>query len=257
MFRTELGTEGLAGYALEKCLANSMRLRDGLRDIEIRRERECPMWPAPIAAGLDECIDLLEPLARSGAARRVVGVAGFPGAGKTTLTAAIIEGINSRLGGSRSAHVPMDGFHFTNARLQELDLVDIKGDITTFDCRAFGETLSRLVKDAHETQRVPSYDRGAHDVIDGSITVLSDVRLIVTEGIYVGLSEGAWDRIGSRLDRLIYLDVAPRTCLERVVHRNRSSAHTLEFLERKLNNDLRFMGRTLSIARKADLIVRM
>ncbi|MGN6241245.1 MAG: hypothetical protein ACTHNI_16090, partial [Cellulosimicrobium cellulans] len=43
---------------------------------------------------------------RSGGGRVVVGIAGSPGAGKTTLATRLVEAV-----GPEAVHLPMDGFH--------------------------------------------------------------------------------------------------------------------------------------------------
>eukprot|EP00965_Chrysotila_dentata_P026250 870358-Pleurochrysis_carterae.AAC.3 len=49
-----------------------------------------------------------------------VAVAGGPGAGKSTLADAVTDRVNARLPGS-TVVLPMDGFHYSKARLRELD----------------------------------------------------------------------------------------------------------------------------------------
>ena len=64
--------------------------------------------------------------------RLVVGIAGAPGAGKTTLATAL----NERLGG-RAALVGMDGFHLAQSVLAAHGTTEIKGAPETFDAAGF------------------------------------------------------------------------------------------------------------------------
>ena len=51
--------------------------------------------------------------------RVLVGLAGVPGAGKTTLAFALSQAL--REGGARAMVLPMDGFHYTRAQLSQMD----------------------------------------------------------------------------------------------------------------------------------------
>ena len=50
-----------------------------------------------------------------------VGIGGGPGAGKSTLAAAVAARVNSAQGKECCVVLPMDGFHYTRAQLCELD----------------------------------------------------------------------------------------------------------------------------------------
>jgi pantothenate kinase len=52
--------------------------------------------------------------------RILIGVAGIPGAGKTTLTAQLCQQLNQHFQSTVSIMVPMDGFHLTHAQLDAL-----------------------------------------------------------------------------------------------------------------------------------------
>ncbi|KAJ3082417.1 hypothetical protein HDU99_002756, partial [Rhizoclosmatium hyalinum] len=66
------------------------------------------MDAATLAAGLLE--------RHAGATRVVVGIAGIPGSGKTTLATALKNQL-----GEAAVLLPMDGFHLTRAQLDALD----------------------------------------------------------------------------------------------------------------------------------------
>ncbi len=71
--------------------------------------------------------------------RRVLGIAGPPGAGKSTLAARLVE----RLGGL-AVLVPMDGFHLAQAELECLGRARRKGAPDTFDAAGYAALLARL-----------------------------------------------------------------------------------------------------------------
>lgn len=72
------------------------------------------------------------PSSASGRRRVLLGIAGAPGAGKTTLAERLVSAVRED-GRFRAAHVPMDGFHLADAALDRLGRRDRKGAIDTFD----------------------------------------------------------------------------------------------------------------------------
>ena len=85
--------------------------------------------------GLDARIDVL--LARGG--RRIVGVTGAPGSGKSTVAQQIVA-----LMPDRAVLVPMDGFHLANSELARLGRRGRKGAQDTFDSAGYVALLRRL-----------------------------------------------------------------------------------------------------------------
>ena len=85
--------------------------------------------------------DLAREITTRGAAmdRFIVGVAGPPGAGKSTIAGAIASAI-----GAGARVVPMDGFHLDNAVLDKLGLRARKGAPETFDALGFVHLMQRL-----------------------------------------------------------------------------------------------------------------
>jgi pantothenate kinase len=68
--------------------------------------------------------------------RRIVGITGAPGAGKSTYAAEYAGSL-----GVPSAYVPMDGFHLADATLVRLGLLDRKGAPETFDAWGYAALL--------------------------------------------------------------------------------------------------------------------
>lgn len=79
-------------------------------------------------------------------------LAGGPGAGKSTLSTAVVNRLNELTGLSEFAVVlPMDGFHFSRKQLREIsekvesptfdELLARRGSQWTFDAKAICETL--------------------------------------------------------------------------------------------------------------------
>ena len=101
-----------------------------------------------------EAIDRAAALAGNG--RALLGIAGCPGAGKSTLSAAITAEVTS------SVVVPMDGFHLLNEELVRLGRRDRKGAPDTFDVDGFVRLLGRVRRQANgQSIAAPRYDRAA------------------------------------------------------------------------------------------------
>ena len=84
--------------------------------------------------------------------RRMLGITGTPGAGKSTLCAALAGGA-----GREVAVVGMDGFHLANQELVRLGRRERKGAPDTFDADGYAALLERL--QAHAQNRLRAHLR--------------------------------------------------------------------------------------------------
>lgn len=149
-----------------------------------------------------ECLTRARDLIAKGG-RRMLGIVAPPGAGKSTLA----EGLANALG-EKAQVVPMDGFHLSNAALQKLGRLHRKGAADTFDSQGYIHLLERLRKQVQgETIYAPEYMRSLEEGIAGSIAIQISTPLIVTEGNYLLLEDGAWGRVRELLDEVWYLDI--------------------------------------------------
>jgi len=133
--------------------------------------------------------------------RCVLGIAGPPGAGKSTLA----EAVMAAFGAETAALLPMDGFHLSNERLVELGLRDRKGAPETFDADGYIESLVRVRASFGGRVLVPSFDRLAERVVPGGLAIPAGVPLIVAEGNYLLLDEAPWGGIRGLLDEAWFL----------------------------------------------------
>ena len=150
--------------------------------------------------------------------RIAVGIAGGPGAGKSTLAAELVTMLNATKPGS-AALVPMDGFHMRHAKLEALGTVDFKGAPHTFEGAEFVSFLHRL-KTADAAVMGPGYSRQIEDVVDNAFTVLPDVRVLVVEGNYLLLTEGPWAGVRPLLDYAAFIHVPRDTVKTRLLKRH-------------------------------------
>ena len=151
-------------------------------------------------------------LARPG--RTVLGVAGGPGVGKSTLVQQLVAEL-----GDVAAYVPMDGFHMKHSKLEALGTVADKGAPHTFEGAAFAEFLAAL-KSASGPMSGPGYSRKIEDVVDDAFTVPASARLLVTEGNYLLLMTAPWWQVRPLLDRAVFIDVPREVVRERLLKRH-------------------------------------
>jgi pantothenate kinase len=155
--------------------------------------------------------DLLESVVSTavGHTRFLLGLAGPPGAGKSTLAEKLVQ----RLPPNSAKLVPMDGFHYDNAVLHELGLRSRKGAPETFDFGGFLSTLTRI-RASEPDVAVPIFDRESDLARAGASVIPQDTKFIVIEGNYLLLNESPWTSLASCFDLTIFLDV-PKHELER------------------------------------------
>lgn len=151
--------------------------------------------------------DLVEALlADQGAARRLVGIAGPPGSGKSTFTEGLQEKIAARAP-AISEVLPMDGFHFDDMLLEARGDRPRKGAPHTFDTGGLIATLRRIMADDGSEIAVPVFDRSIEIARAGARIIGPDVRLILVEGNYLLLDDPAWAPIRECFDVTVFLDV--------------------------------------------------
>ncbi|MET7287959.1 nucleoside/nucleotide kinase family protein [Streptomyces sp. NPDC005573] len=151
--------------------------------------------------------------------RALLGIAGAPGAGKTTLAEQLVRALNAD-GPPWAAHVPMDGFHLADVELDRLGRRDRKGAPDTFDAAGYAALLRRLREDADEVVYAPGFERVLEQPVAGSIPVPPAARLVVTEGNYLLLREGSWARVRPALDEVWFCASDERERVRRLVARH-------------------------------------
>jgi len=148
--------------------------------------------------------------------RKVLGLVGPPGAGKSTLALALQHAF-----ADVSQVVPMDGYHLANAELQRLGRAQRKGAPDTFDSAGYAATLRRLrAQPPDETVYVPEFRREIEEPVAGVIPVFAHTRLIITEGNYLLLDSGHWASVAALLDDVWYVDVDDSLRTQRLTQRH-------------------------------------
>jgi pantothenate kinase len=156
--------------------------------------------------------DLVAPLLDG--RRVIVGVAGAPAAGKSTVAA----GLATQAGG---VVVPLDGFHLSNEELARLGLAHVKGAPETFDAFGFVHLMRRL-RAADELVYAPAFYRAIEEAISGAIPVPPETGLVVVEGNYLLLPDEPWSLARPLYDLAVYLDVPAEIRVPRLLDRARA-----------------------------------
>jgi pantothenate kinase len=147
---------------------------------------------------------------RGAGVRRLLGIAGAPGAGKSTLAAALAAKAGAVV-------VPMDGFHLSNEELRRLGRLDRKGAPDTFDVAGYAALLRRL-RDDPDIVLAPEFDRAAESVVPDAISVQPG-ELVITEGNYLLLDSTQWPNVRALLDEVWFIETDESARMERLVAR--------------------------------------
>ena len=190
-------------------------------------------------------------LAGSGG-RRILGITGAPGSGKSRLATALADAL-----GERARVVGMDGFHLAQAELVRLGRHGRKGAPDTFDALGFVALLTRLRENLDEVVYAPVFDRGLEEPIGCAVAVRQDVPLVIVEGNYLLVDDGAWAGVRPLLDRCWYLDPGEQIRRARLIARHRAYGRSpAAAREHALGSDERNARLVASWRSRADLIVR-
>ena len=136
-----------------------------------------------------------------------MAIAGPPGAGKSTLAAALADAL-----GAGARVVPMDGFHLDDMVLAARGLRHRKGAPETFDVAGFLHLLARL---RHEDDvAIPIFDRTLELSRAAADVVTAADRILLVEGNYLLLTAGPWAAARPHFDLTVFLNV-PEAELDR------------------------------------------
>lgn len=131
--------------------------------------------------------------------RFVLGLAGAPASGKSTLAEALVRATPG------AALLPMDGFHLDDAILELRGHRARKGAPHTFDVKGFCALLARV--QAGEPVYAPSFDRELELARAGALEIGAEARIVVVEGNYLLHDRGGWEAVRPKLDACWFLDV--------------------------------------------------
>ena len=145
--------------------------------------------------------------------RRILGIAGPPGGGKSTVARAVVAEL-----GPAARLVPMDGFHLAQPELVRLGRRERMGAPDTFDSAGYAALLNRLRGD-EPVVYAPEFRREIEEPIAGAIAVPSTVPLVVTEGNYLLLQDERWAPVHDLLDETWYVETDEELRVQRLIQR--------------------------------------
>ncbi|ELQ44814.1 hypothetical protein ACKVWC_000270 [Pyricularia oryzae] len=171
--------------------------------------------------------------------RILIGIAGIPGAGKTTLARRVVDELKAiqlaedgTADGEFVTDIPMDGYHLTRAQLAAMPdpemAIHRRGAAFTFDGEGFLALLQKLSLPVEEdsgaqgtvTIYAPSFDHAVKDPVADSIPISPKTRIVIIEGNYLALDREPWKSAASLLDEIWFANVDREVARERLAKRH-------------------------------------
>ncbi|XP_011621604.1 putative uridine kinase C227.14 isoform X1 [Amborella trichopoda] len=164
----------------------------------------------------------------------IVGVAGSPGSGKSTIASEVVDRLN-KLWLQKAPRmdllveptdvaivVPMDGFHLYRSQLDAMeDPMEAharRGAPWTFNPSRLLKCLNTLRREG--SVYVPSFEHGVGDPIEDAVFVSPMHKIVIVEGNYLFLQDGVWKEISSLFDEKWFVDVDIDVAMRRVLKRH-------------------------------------
>lgn len=170
--------------------------------------------------------------------RKLVAIAGAPGAGKSTFVETLRDGLN-RDRPNFACVLPMDGYHFDDRVLEARGDRARKGAPHTFDVGGLEAMLERLSADNGKDIAAPVFDRSLEIARAGAQIIPGTARVILVEGNYLLLDDPVWAPLRRYFDVTVMLDVPREVLVERLVARWRGYGMDEAAVREKLSgNDL-------------------
>ncbi|XP_042515698.1 putative uridine kinase C227.14 isoform X2 [Macadamia integrifolia] len=200
----------------------------------------------------------------------IVGLAGPPGAGKTTIASEVIRRINmlwSQKAPSMASEVqppnvaivlPMDGFHLYRHQLDEMENPEEayarRGAPWTFDPTRLLTCLKALRNQG--SVYAPSFDHGVGDPKEEDIFVNLQHKIVIVEGNYLFLEDGIWKEISSIFDEKWFVEVDIDTAMQRVQKRHVSTGKPPDVAKWRIEYNDRPNAELINKSKKhADLVI--
>lgn len=200
------------------------------------------MTPAALAA-------VIQTRARDRPGRFLTAIAGPPGAGKSTLAAALVAALGP---GART--VPMDGFHYDDAVLAARGLSARKGAPETFDAAGFVHLIRRLRTEPEVA--FPVFDRAMELSRAAADVVLPGDRFLIVEGNWLLLDADPWTALAPLFNLTVMLRVPLPEIDRRLVARWAFHGRPPEEARRWIDgNDMPNVRRVIEASRPADLVI--
>ncbi len=145
--------------------------------------------------------------------RFMIGIAGAPASGKSTLAEQLREAL-----GENAVVVPMDGFHFDDAILNARGHRTRKGAPHTYDVAGF-EVLLKRIKAREPDIAIPVFDRSLELSRNAADIVSKEAKFILVEGNYLLLKSAPWNRLKPLFNFTLYIDLPEAELIRRLTQR--------------------------------------
>ena len=167
----------------------------------------------------------LEILRAHTSSRIMVGIAGTPGAGKSTLADQLAAALNARHGAGTAQALGMDGFHLSKAQLRQLPNPDEafarRGAPWTFDAVGFAQALVTVRQASGVADATwPDFAHAAGDPVADAIHIVAPTQVIIVEGLYLLYENAHWSAVKGLLDECWYLNTPMAVAMERLALRH-------------------------------------
>lgn len=165
----------------------------------------------------------------------LIGIAGAPASGKSTLAERLVADFNER--GIDACYCPMDGFHMKNTLLDALGLRSVKGRIDTFDAQEFARSV-QLLKEGTALWW-PLYSRQRHEPVPEGTRISGTEKVYVIEGNYVLDRDEPWRTSALNYNLRIFVDASDAILRQRLLDRHKLSGRTMQEASNKIDqNDM-------------------
>lgn len=203
---------------------------------------------------IDLVIAQIQSLLQSNNPRTIIGIAGKPGAGKST----VVSEIEKRFRPSEVCVIAMDGYHLSDETLKELGRYERKGAPDTFDAKAFISLLTKVKSEHKSEHRFPIFHREIEASIEDEGIVPSSAKVIVIEGNYLFSDELNWEGVFPLLDHSWFIEIDNELRIQRLIARHVKYGRTPEVGEERSRGtdeaNARFIGKT---SKRAENIIKL